>query len=173
MASNPFSLVFDALWDLFETNTELTDLVRPGNRIKYNSTDNRDPVKAEVQDADMPEVILITDGFTSNLYHTSTSTSCKRSYAFVINTGDLRVNYRLNAVEWELFVAMLRWKDVLTSLTWNGLNFVKSVRMLTVSEGLSDNQQRLMRGWAALWRCEVEMHFKTADLLLETSSSSG
>lgn len=174
MENDPFSQVFSALWAMVEGCQAFTDLVPVGNRIRYDQN-SRDPIKAVVQAADMPEVILVSDGLTANLHATSSTSMCIRRYTWLITTGDLRINEFCNPVEFAVFRAMLRWKEVLCELTYKGQPFVKRANVVSVTSGTSDpKQNRNLLGWSALWSVEVEMHFNTSDLLLcDSSSSSG
>lgn len=167
---DPFQLVFDALWALVDGSVPLTALVKPGNKIRFNVTDDRDPIKTRVGDADLPELILTTEGSTElNIHSTSNTSHIYRQYAWLLSTGDQRLNYRLFPVQWALFCAMTNWGNVLSVLEWpatTGKKFVKSVNYISATEGQSDaDRNRGIEGWSSLWRCEVKMYFATADLL--------
>lgn len=163
---NPFDLVFDQLWNLAEASAPLDALVRERNRIKFNKTGDRDPLKQTVAVADLPELVLGTNGASAiNMHATSCSSMITRRYTWLLSTGDYRVNEILNPVEWAIFCAMTNWKASLGSLTWNSKSFVKRMNFVDVSEGQSDPQlNRGIKGWSALWGCEVEMHFTTSEL---------
>jgi hypothetical protein len=165
---NPFDQVFSALWTLAEASRPLKELVKVGNRIKFNQDDSRDPLKQQVADADLSELILTSEGITAiNMHATSCSSMIARQYSWMITTGDYRISYRLNPLEWALYCAMTDWKSVLGSLKWNDYDFVKDMNFVSASEGLSDaTRNRGIKGWSALWSCNVKMHFKTADLQL-------
>jgi len=158
--------VYDGLWALAERSPDFTTLVKPGNRIKYNSVTDRAPIKEESMVADLPEVALVCAGTTANLYNTSSTSSCERNYSWIINTGDFRVNEFLHQVEWAIFVAMFGWRDILTALQWSGKSFVKHARILEVTQGQSNQSvNRGIRGWSAVWSCSVLMYFDSADIL--------
>jgi hypothetical protein len=174
---NPFIQVFDALWTMVEDHPDIDTLVLRGNRVKYNSLTDRDPLKQNISTGDTPELVLASDGFGANMTNTSCSTMCLRRYSWLVSTGDFRLNKFLLPVEWMLYVAMHDWRRVLTALEWPvGWKFVKRMAIVDVTTGISDPERnRSIRGWSALWRLEVEMHFPTADieaLLAEESSSS-
>jgi len=158
--------VYSKLWDLaFVESNALSTLVRPGNRIRYD-TNNRDPIKENVSDADLPELILTSGGSgPPRLHATSSGSMCTRKYSWLITTGDFRVSYRLYPVEFALFAAMSNWKAHLGALTWNSKSFAKRMDVVDVTNGLSDpDRNRGIRGWSAIWTCEIEMHFTTEDL---------
>lgn len=159
-------MVYNELWALAEGASIFTDLVKPSNRIKFSATKPSDPVKREVSTADLPEVVLISTGMSAALHSTSSSTMCVRQYEWIIATGDLSLVNKLMPVEWAVFVAMSGWKAVLTALQWNGAGFVKRCDLGAIDNGFTDPERnRGIRGWSAIWRCEVEMHFRTQDLI--------
>lgn len=118
MALDPFTLVYDALWELLETHAEFHDAVRLNNRIKFSSYGPMDPFKHEVATADLPEVRLTCVGGTPHLQRTSGSSSCVRRFEVQILVNDLRYTEELFPLEWEVYRAMSKWYDVVSSLTW-------------------------------------------------------
>lgn len=169
-SNDPFSMVMRTLWEMANENAVFTDLVKPGNRIDFTDETNRDPIKQNIQDADVPEVILVPSGTpATNLCATSSTSSIIKRYSWLISTGDLRATLRLMPVEWAIFVMMHDWKNRLTALEWpenSGRNFVKFAQLLDASEGQTDTEaNRGLQGWSCLWQCQVEMHFKSQDLL--------
>lgn len=176
--SDPLSMVYDALYDLVMRHPDAADVFKPGNRIRYDRDLDRDPVKDKIQDADLPELILLATGGTIAMHNTSNTSMMTRRYSWLLTTGDMRVHYRLLPIEWLLFEALHNWNVVLTALEWpegSGRNFVKRCDVLDVTEGLSDPERnRGIRGWSTIWACDVEMWFKTSDVVQElTSLSSG
>lgn len=168
---NPFELTFDALWSLGEASVPLKELVKIGNRIKFN-TNNSDPVKQNVQTADLPELILVSQGGTPNLHATSCTSEMIRRYAWLVSTGDLRINHLSNPLGWAIFCAMTNWKIHLASLEWQNKRFIKAANLTDVTEGDSDPERnRGIKGWSALWVCEIRMVFTTTDLKVYNSGS--
>lgn len=166
MLSNPFTLVYDGLWTLLEHYPAFVSDVKVANRLKYNSATNRDPLKQTVEVADLPEVALICSGtHDAKMRANSSSSKCIRQYQWIINTGDFRLNEILHQIEWDIYVGMQDWDKILTALQWANKSFVKRVDFTDVSEGQSDpSRNRSIRGWTAIWGCEVEMWFTTSDL---------
>lgn len=174
---NPFELVYDALWTLAYTPV-MADLVRPGNLVRFDQDDNPDPMKDPIASADLPELVLTTAGVPSiNLHASSCSSKIVRRYQFLLSTGDFRLNFRLYPVEWALVCAMTNWKEVLTGLTWRDYAFVKHAKFVSVTEGESvAAQNRGIKGWSAIWTCDVDMYLRTQDLIdfnEGSNSSSG
>lgn len=161
--SNPFSDVYDALWDLAEASDLLTSLVKPKNRVKFNQTRTGGTIKDQVSEADLPELVLVASGSSCNLHDTSSSSRITRNYEWIISTGDLRINNKLLPVEWAIFCAMLDWPTVLASLQWQGAGFIKRTAVTDISTGQSDAERnRGIAGWSSIWGIEVEMHFQTS-----------
>lgn len=164
--SNPFNLVHNKLWDMIERVPDVDDIVAKGNRIKYNSTVSRDIEKQRIQAADVPELSLVTEGGPVRMQNTSSTTMITRRWTWVIATGDKRLNEFLFPVEWMLIGALLNWKSELTALEWDSQRFVHRCDVLDTLEGMTaQDRNRNMVGWSSLWRCEVEMHFKTSDII--------
>ena len=166
---NPFDLVFDGLWAMAERSVPLTSLVKVGNRIKFNKQQVRSVVKESVQVADLPELMLVTEGNgLINNHSSSCSSMLVRNYYWMLSTGDERVSYLLNPVQWALYCAMIDYDTTLGALVWpetNGETFVKKCDWLALSEGLSNSQaNRGIMGWSAVWRMSVEFWFTTQQL---------
>jgi len=162
--TNPFILLYDALWELLESYAGFTDLVRLGNRIKF-SGDNRAPVKQEMQSADLPEVRLVCTGGTPHVQRTSGSSSCTKTFSVQIATGDQRYNESLFPVEWAIYKAMARWQSILGALIWEGESFVKQCQPVSSRIGLAEfDVARGIKGWTSVWEIEIDMWFSTAIL---------
>lgn len=166
---NPFELLYSALWELALSNSKLAAEIKVGNRVRFDSATNRDPEKAQVQVADLPELLIAPDGTQiSNLHATSCSASISRRFLFRVSTGDLRAvdEGRLLRIEWLLMCALVNWKSTLTALEWNGERFVKNCRALELRNSIVDiDANRNARGWAAVWGCEVDCAFSITSLL--------
>lgn len=163
--ADPLSTVYDALWTLMEGNTTLASLVKPGNRIKFNQQRPESPVKDQVSEADLPELMLVVSSIEPNMQATSNSSSLEVTFDWVLSTGDMSVLRKLLPVTWYLYCAMTNWNTILTALTWNGREFVKRCEALTANTGLADPERnRGIVGWSCLWSCKVLMYFTTTDL---------
>lgn len=163
---DPFSLVFNALWELAEGSSVLTSLVKPGNRPHLDDDRYTAGVKNEVNTADLPELILLPVSANGNIRNTSSSTMITRQYTWVISTGDSRPNFRLHPVEFALYAEMANWPLVINALLWNGYKFATMTNVVNAEQGESDPERnRGIKGWSALWTIEVRMDFRTADLL--------
>ena len=165
--TDPFTLVFNTLWQMADNSLSLTNLVRPGNKIRFNIDDDRSPIKENVADADLPELILATAGITNaNMFHSSCDSLIVRQYQWLISTGDLRTNFRLFPVQFALYCAMHSWQGALSTLLWKNKKFVKNTRWLNATEGITNPQlNRGIEGWSSIWNISVEMIFSSTDLI--------
>lgn len=158
---DPFSLVYNGLWDLVERNPKLKDYVKSGNRIKYKKENEEKP---SISDADTPELALMIGGGVPTSGN-STESGIVKVYVWGITTGTMElVDY--NKISFELFRSLIDWCCVLSKLSWcNCPGFVKRMNIVSLEEG-SDmiDLNRTIHGWSALWNCEVEMAFPTSIL---------
>ena len=162
---DPFSAVYEALWELAEGSPPLTALVKPGNRIKFNKTRVADPVKKEVSDADLPELTLICTTSVVNMMDSSSSTKVVKNYDWIIATGDLNLLRKLMPVEWYLVCAMLRYPAVLNALQWEGQSYVKVCRVTGVSAGLTDSERnRGIVGFSSIWSLEKPPRYPSSSI---------
>jgi hypothetical protein len=166
--SSPLQLVYTELWRLPMLNPEFRALVREGNMIRFDHEAHGNPRKDQVQAGDLPEVTLTSETSAVKIHETSSTCKLIRQYSWLVATGDFRLTHLLAPVEWALFVSMIGWQRVLGRLKWHDKAFCKRMDVVSVLGGRSDPQlNRGIAGWSAIWRCEVEMHFATADLLEE------
>jgi len=164
MATDPFTLVYEALRGILEGNADFARVVKKNNRMFYVGPSRR-PEKDVPQDSDRPEVRLAPSGGEAHLGATSSSSKIVKRFRIEVATGDMRVDERLFPVQWSIYRAMAGWQAVLTALTWNSKAFVVTSKLSAVSEGLSESDlSQGVRGWAAVWECEIEMWFTTSDL---------
>lgn len=169
---DPFTQVYHALWRMLEAHKGFTGLVRIGNRIKLSGS-RPDPTKQLPAAADLPEVRVIPAGGAPHIQRTSDSGSVVKRFEIQLNTGQVRVDQEgtdslgaaIFPIEWELLRAMHGWQRVLGVLTWNGKTFVKLMRPGKIEERLHESGDKHgLRGWSAIWACDVEMWFTTVDL---------
>lgn len=165
MKPNPFIMVYGALWDLLLAHPYFKT-IRPGNLIRFDDPTNRNVIKPQIVSGDVPEVMLMIEGTQINLQDSSSTSKCVRTYSWQIATGDLRYSELMGNLEWSLFCAMANWPKHVTALRWKEKAFAKRVSISAGETGIAvASLNRDLRGWAAVWRCEVEMHFLTSDLL--------
>ena len=163
---DPFSIVFQALWDMIDASVPLSAMVKPGNKIRFNNNDWA-PLKDSVMAADMPELILNSSGSSEAAQINSAGRGITRIYQWQISTGNFNIDQGLFPVQWAVFSAMADYAEALTQLKWRNNFFVLKCDLVSITEGISDEQaNRGIRGWAALWSAQVMMNFSIADMQL-------
>lgn len=163
---DPFTKVYNAIWEMAADFAPLTELVSVSNRISFSVDGNRSPVKNNIASGDLPELILMPTGGMSNLHYATGVSNVTKTFQWVLSTGDFRIHEGgLFPIEFALMRAMCNWRLVVAAVTWNGKTYVKRCDLTDLSEGESNSEQnRGIKGWSALWSCEVDMFFKTSDL---------
>ena len=171
LSDNPYRMVCGALQDMLEASDAFVTEFDTGNRIWYGGTTYRYD-KDSFAGADMPSVQLILAEHDIHLQATNTDNLDIFTWEIQILTGDVRFLTVLDAI-WAIKRAMLGWEtNLMDSLTWNGKKFVHLCRPLKVVEELDYRFQGRTnaplspgnRGWVAIWRGEVQMHFTVADV---------
>ena len=138
-----------------------------GNRINFAGT-ARDPEKSTIRTADTPEVMLFpTDGDT-NLCSTSNTSEINKNISFTVATGDKRVNFTHNDLQWYIIQAVSNWQVWFSGMTWKDQPFIVDVNITAITEGLTDDQvAKNIEGWASNITIRVRMRFATTLLRTE------
>lgn len=156
---DPLSIVYDGVWELVDNFAPFKDQFRPGNIIRLNDPNNPDPLKNNIQTADLPEVILVFSGGSGNTHSTSSQSQMGQQFDFLISTGQKRVGLT-SALKWHAFQCVYHWRESLAGLTYRGETFVTSLDWLGVLEGMSDPQNnRGILGWSSVVSIKCEMTF--------------
>lgn len=159
MDTDPFTLVYNALWEAVDSSTILTELVRQGNKIKFiKELADHDPRKVSGLSGQAPELMLIPDSFDTNFDSTNTGTGIQKIYNFVIRTTDRLLNKSLFPVEWALYLALINGRKEISKVTYKQKTFVTNVRILQAEAKLPE-QNSSIAGWRCVWVVEVSMEF--------------
>ena len=159
---NPIKKLYDALWEMLDDSTELKELVKPGNQLKWMENHTW---KDQILDADLPEIQIVPVTVTPHLQRTSNMSSMLEQFAIRVATGDQRIDKNLFDIRWAVYGAMSNWATRLAALTWNSNKFVKLCRPRSITEGMIEGTaDRGLTGWFSVWAAEVEMWFQTSDL---------
>lgn len=159
MASkDPFSLVYDAVWTALKSHKPLMDLVRSGNLIRFDGDTTEDPEKENVQEGDLPELMLRPAAVAGQPWATSSSARATQSLELRLTTGDLRATADggLYAMTWAVFSALITAGHKL------GLDFVERVDFESFTQTREDSiANRGTAGWAATAVLHIELIIKT------------
>jgi len=161
---DPFSQVYDWLWDLLEANTSFATLVKPGNRIRFDGT-AANPVKEITSDADYPEVMIELAGGLPTPVNTSSSSSVIQRFAVSVSMGTLRLAAFL-PLKWAIYCGLAKWLSSHRNLKLGGQPFVVKLAITSADEvrHKDGEDERGTMEWFALWYVDVEMFFRTASL---------
>lgn len=162
--SDPFTLVYEALWNLVEARPEFQVLPEK-NLIKFIGTPNN-PMKQGQITNDVPEITLTTELGEGNLHQDSDSSRITMRYNWIINSGSFDMGKAINPLNFALVCAMVNWRSVLTALRWQGKQFVQKSNLDTAQIGRSNPEHNNgVKGWTAIWSCSVEMWLPTQLML--------
>ena len=152
--AEPWGQVLTALWDVLESRAGFTDLVKPGNRIRFDHRIR----KSTLQAADVPLVAVVADAIDPHMFRTSNSSTFKRQFRFEIYTGEADITAQAFPVEWQIILAVAAMGNKLPSL-----DFVKSAKPIQGQAPSSDPEGR-SNGWYTVVGVEIEVWFDTASL---------
>jgi hypothetical protein len=162
--TNPIRLLYSALWDILEAQSDFAAGVPAGNRIKYSETPRPPDPKDTLSTADYPNVRLVARGLQSHHHRTSNSSTLAVLWEIQVSSGDTRFQ-TLFDVEWWIFRAMAGWEAQVTDVKWEGKELVNSCRTLEAETELGDPKlDRGNRGWSTVWAGVTELWITTADL---------
>ena len=146
---DPFTKVYQALLAAISGDTVMAALVQPSNIVDFTSP-NPEPVKDEIESADLPELQLIPMGGPIKRDNTMKLT-VEYGFSLQITTGDNRINGFLLPIQWAALRAIYAAGDCL------GFDWVKQVRCTAVN-ALQDNAaQRGIEGWVSAMHIVVTM----------------
>lgn len=153
-STDPFTRVYDALWDVLEKHKGLTDLVKVGNRIKFTAGGfGLRPEKENIMDGDLPELLLIPTNSQIVLFATSSSTQAIQEFELRSTSGDQRIDQLHFPLKWQVMIALSKCQKL-------NLPFVKKLTVDSFTETTDDPEaNRGIKGWSARIVISVEMWF--------------
>jgi hypothetical protein len=178
---NPLWDVHNKLWALLEDTSNIAslksagkhfdDLVSdsPGQRIKFTSATERNPMEAVESSADMPKVAILHATTKPREWPASGSDAWGIQWEVLVRTGDQRFDSVFD-LEWAIYRQLTNWRsgthNLKTSITWNGTNPVKLCDLLSTEASLFDERQnKNMRGWSAKWVGHTDLWFSHTALM--------
>lgn len=165
MAGTPIDLIQNKYRELLTASNRY----KVGNIISYITLDGKQQPtieKGSVQSADIPEIIAYVSAVSGNLQANSSNSHLKLVWTFAISSGSYEMSL-INSLLFDLLRIHLDWPATFRLLTWRDKQFVTSMNLLAVTNGLSDTQQnRNISGFVSIASFEVLLSINQADLLL-------
>ena len=160
---DPFTLAYDALYDLIEANPRWSELVKPGNRMKLNRGPAPVPKGMRRALADLTESVLIPSpsGQTVKLKATSSTSFATVLYNLRIKTDEPKLAKLVFPLKYAFLAAMAKAPDDL------GLRGVVAGWDVTDAsdEALgSEAAYYGSQGWASVYTVAVAFQLNTAEL---------
>jgi len=157
---DPFTQIYNRIWEVLEENDDFTNYIKPGNRIKFSTTKSN-PLKKQVINADFPEVSIISRGGDSSFILSSSSAKLERTFSLVIVSGTLRANKYLFPIEWLCLKILYNQSDTL------GLDFIKKFNIGQAEHHISDNEYtKGKEGWFSIIELNITIIVPKTDLLI-------
>lgn len=142
-STDPFSRVLAGLWNLLLSDDTLAGMVKPGNCVRFDDAQDRQPLKPQVQGADLPEMIILPTSGVQTAGATSSSHKFLKNWTIQIDTGDQRFAQILAPLQYRVTIILANSVDKLP-----GCDFVVRMRQMTDNDILiTANEQNAPRGW--------------------------
>lgn len=157
LPDDPFTEVLQTLWVLLETSSELTTLVKTGNRIKWASDSfaKSRPSKLTTTKTDLPELAVLPNGGEYNYHASSSSVKLIQRYTIGIMSWDLRIHKYFFPLKWAVI-------KVLANADANlGLDYVREIEVEDNEDVKSIERHP---GWQAAFDISVMMVFDRTEM---------
>ena len=161
---DPITQVYKALRAQVLAEPRVAALFRIGN-VPDLSASAPLPIKANVQDADLPELVIAVTGGSFAVARTNTDHAMTKRFTFRVATAQLSVNTKFFPAQWALFCAFCRMQRQASKLN---LPFVERIKILDGQDFVSkvDDAERGNPGWCSLMTLEITLRFADSDLVL-------
>ena len=150
---DPFTQIYNALWDAFTTRASFQALVREGNRIIYTGLAGKTE-KTVLQSADAPQLRIVPAGGSAR--QTSTGWQGPAKYELEAFSGSNQVDQYYYPLKWEIYKAL--WVQTIANEPL-GLSFISKLTIEDVSEGKDDiNISGGGQGWFGIVTVVAEIY---------------
>ena len=154
--TDPISITRKAFWDCINANSYFQQYVREGNRISF---EDEIGLKANVGHGDLPEIIIVPEGFSQESLGTSGTCYLSINYRTYISTGLKNVE-SISILQWELYRTIQTFCAVCGRYAYSGNRFMTKATMQDGTQTISDSERnRGIEGWVASWGVKVDMVF--------------
>lgn len=166
---DPFTAVYCGVWDMFESHTGFSNLVKVANRIKFLGNDLQ-PQKDQYTEGDLPELTIYPPSIEPHLEANTTRSQYVMRFQLLISTGNKRLDTltgqpSIYPVLWEIFRAMLLWKTSLMTLTYGSAAFVHLAKPGKAEISMTyHDQNKTIIGWSAKLDYEVHLNFVSSNI---------
>jgi hypothetical protein len=165
---NPLLGIYNGLWYILESNSTFTGIVRPGNRVKYGSLPEGDPLKEKILQGDAPEVAIVPVAGNVSIPNTSSTSKMIKKYNIMMTTKSKKLIDLCN-VEMEVLNSFSSPESLmatyLQSLITIGNNPIKEVIIrlsnASIKDGMNDPKTN---DWVSLLQVEVEIWLSTLEM---------
>jgi hypothetical protein len=167
---DPFSKCFAAVWAMAAESKRVCSLVRPSNQIRYDLQSDESPDKPEISEDDLPELSLVPTTLQGGIRQNSSSSKALLRLEWWFATGQPGVANMILPLTFAVYCAMTPWPERQETgtrpLEWRGQKYIKRIDLVDANFGLQrPEQNRGIPGWGCVWACEVEMWYKTTDVI--------
>ena len=153
---DPFTILFDRLWEIVDANPVISELVRPGNKFRFETLLG---LKETIQHGDLPEIVLFPDSTQQDDFGTSGTNNLSASYRFAIATGTFTTRM-INQLQWEIYRVIQTFMANVGDLTYNEVPFVIQIKFNSGNQLQNTvEQSRGINGWCASYGFTVDMQF--------------
>lgn len=166
--TDPFTVLFDKLWEVVDSDSDLQQLVNEGGKIKFvRDVDiyGFDPRNRQVN---QPELSLLPDLFEANIGATNNSSEIIRSFNWSIRTPSKMLNKELFPIEWSLYKAMCVYAPEIRTVTYANEKFVHKINVISGSNFTPEidmiQANPTLIGWRTIWTMQFEMSFSKNQL---------
>jgi len=158
---DPFTQVYQGLWDLLEADTDFNTLVPDTDvRVKYEGTQVYHDLD-EVNEARPYMVAVVCKEIHPGLEGSSNGTFTDTVWTIEINTA-WQGTAPLFRLAFVIMRAMREWREYLmNALLWNDQEFIWDCTPGKAQAKLGSPSNKGIKGWTAVWEGSVRMHFKT------------
>ncbi len=155
---DPFEQTIKKIWsEVIEKNSEITDMVKVGNRAKRWTSEK--PRKNRIGSSDAPEIDVFPSSFTRT-GRTSSSLMITHGWIIALTTASKDIDKRYTLLIWELLRAFDQAERDSDGQFNLGLDYVQSVEISGVDPSDQDElQQRGASGWTGLLAITVDFAF--------------
>ena len=157
--TDPFTQVYDSIWDTLEKFGDFAALVKLANEVKYN-TEIQPRDKESLQEGDISQATLIPSGSTTSTVISSRTGEILQGFTLIIISGDERLQKKYFPLKWAMIRALASAGQNL-----NGLEFVRSVDVTDQIEDVNEFDESMgIQGWNSSLTIIVTMLFNKDEL---------